>query len=438
MRAHRLLVLALLAGFATLAGCVDLDAGDAERLFEQDEGPLETEDEPPAPAVDDGTNLTIHVVDVGQGDGIVVHLPDHTAVYDTGGWHDDSETAVRDHLQAEGADPDALVVSHPDADHAGGCALLLETFTFDAIYHPGIAKDTQTWRDCEQAMREEGAPVYTDADLAIGQQLAWSTHARIEILHVDADAEDANAGSLAMQIRYGEAALALTGDATCEAEQGIVDRGIVGDLDVVQVAHHGSATSTCEPWLDATDPEVGVISVGAGNTYGHPHDEVLDRLAAHGVDVYRTDTHGTVELTTDGTSWDVRTQTGADVLEHDAEPRNEATPTNTSPVQIAHVRYDAEGDDNGNLTDEWVEIANEGTDAVEIGGWTLADEANHTYTVPESFTLEANASVQVHTGSGQDDAEHLYWGRSQAVWNNDGDTATLRDAEGALVDEESY
>lgn len=435
MPRRRLLVLALLALAVGLAGCAELDEADTERLFEQEEGPV-VDEAPPPPAVDGQANLTVHVVDVGQGDGIVVHLPAYTVVYDTGRWHGDSQEAVREHLRAEGADPDALVVSHPDADHAGGCELLLETFTFQAIYHPGVDKDTQTWRDCRQAMDAEEPPVSTDADLETGQTLAWSSAARVRVLHVDADVEDANAASLVLEIAYGEASLALTGDAPCEVERRIVDRGLVGDLDVVQVGHHGSSTSTCTPWLEATQPRVGVISVGATNNYGHPHEAVLDRLADHGVEVYRTDHHGTVELTTDGTRWDVRT-------EHEAsrEPSagNESQPAaaNASLV-IGHVRYDAPGNDNENLTEEWVELVNEGEGAVDLGGWTLADRAEHTYRVPSGFTLAANASVQIHTGTGEDTDEHLYWGRSQAVWNNDGDRIALRDAAGRLVAEDSY
>lgn len=432
--ARSALLVALAALLLALAGCTAPE--DGEPLFEQGgegAGPAEPVESLP-PSVGPA-NVTVHVVDVGQGDGIVVHLPGFTAVYDTGRWHGESVEAVRDHLQAEGADPDALVVSHPDADHAGGCALLLETFGFEQIYHPGLAKDTRTWRECEQAMRAEDAPVHTDEDLAIGELLDWTSPARVQVLHVDGEARDANAGSLALAVDAGEVEIALTGDLPCEAEEQVLGRGMLPDAEIVQVGHHGSSTSTCEPWLEALEPEAGFLSVGADNPYGHPHREVLDRLAEHGVDVYRTDEHGSLAIETNGTAWTIETGTEAPGSTDDA--REEATNA-SSPVQIAAIRADAEGDDHGNLNDEWVRIANAGNDTVELGGWTLADEAGHTYTFPADATLAPDANVTVHTGEGNDTAGHRYWGRDQAVWNNAGDQATLRDDGGALVDEESY
>lgn len=255
-------------------------------------------------------NLTVHVVDVGQGDGIVLHLPNHTIVYDTGRWHGDSETAVRDHLLAEEADPDALVVSHPDADHAGGCEGLLDAFEVEHLYHPGLEKDTQTWQACEAAMRAEGAPIRTGEDLEIGQALPGLEEAGLQLLHVDASrTDDPNEGSIVLEVTHGSFEMVLTGDIGCDTEDALVHRGLVGDVDVVQVAHHGSSYSTCHPWLEATDPEAGVLSVG-DNDYGHPAEDTLDRLAAHGAEVFRTDVHGTIAVTTNGTAWSIASAEG--------------------------------------------------------------------------------------------------------------------------------
>jgi competence protein ComEC len=438
MRLPRLGLWTAIGLLVLVAGCAQL-AEDRERLLDQGgdvvaDDPVREPGEVPQPA---DANLTVHFVDVGQGDGVVVHLPDYTAVYDTGRWHGDSAEAVRDHLRAEDADPDALAISHPDADHAGGCDVVLQAFAIEAIYHPGLSKDTQTWRDCRQAMQAEGAPVYTDADLDLGQALAWSTHAQIRVLHVDAEARDANAGSLALSLAYGNVTLALTGDMTCEAEDRVLAADAVDDVTVTQVAHHGSATSTCQPWLEATQPEVGVIGVGADNRYGHPHDEVLDRLTAHGVTVYRTDDHGTVEVTTDGEAWDVRTEHGEAAFDHEPDA-SEEQPANATGVAIDEVRYDPPGDDNEDLNGERVELANTGNATVDVGGWTLADDADHVYTVPANTTLAPDDNVTVHTGQGEDTRDALYWGRSQAVWNNAGDTAVLHDASGSLVDEHTW
>jgi len=103
-------------------------------------------------------------------------------------------------------------------------------------------------------------------------------------------------------------------------------------------------------------------------------------------------------------------------------------------VVILTVHYDAAGNDWDNLNDEYVVIKNEGNEAVDMTGWTLSDEANHVYTFPPGFILGAGATVTVYTGSGTDMQDKLYWGNDSPIWNNDGDTAYLRDNEGNLVD----
>ncbi|WP_461862693.1 lamin tail domain-containing protein [Thermococcus sp.] len=107
----------------------------------------------------------------------------------------------------------------------------------------------------------------------------------------------------------------------------------------------------------------------------------------------------------------------------------------SSGVVISYVDYDPPGDD---VEGEYVVIENEGLSDVDLTGWQLRDEANHAYTFPTGFILKAGASVRVHTGEGTDTDTDLYWGRKQAVWNNNGDTAYLYNAEGKLVDKCSW
>lgn len=106
-----------------------------------------------------------------------------------------------------------------------------------------------------------------------------------------------------------------------------------------------------------------------------------------------------------------------------------------SGVVISYVEYNPPGND---VEGEYVVIENDGLSDVNMGGWKLMDESNHVYTFPSGFVLRSGASVRVHTGSGVDTETDLYWGRKQAVWNNDGDTAYLYNAEGKLVDKCSW
>ncbi len=107
-------------------------------------------------------------------------------------------------------------------------------------------------------------------------------------------------------------------------------------------------------------------------------------------------------------------------------------------LRIVRIVYDAPGPDEDNPNGEWVEIVNEGNRDVDLTGFTLKDEANHIYTFP-AVTLRAGATIQVHSGRGTDSETHLYWGLvGESVWNNGGDTAYLRDAQGRLVDRYGY
>jgi hypothetical protein len=106
-------------------------------------------------------------------------------------------------------------------------------------------------------------------------------------------------------------------------------------------------------------------------------------------------------------------------------------------VVVAEIDADAEGNDNENLNDEYVVLANRGDEPVPLDGWTVSDEAGKTYEFG-NCTLAPGERVTLHTGSGEETATDVYWGKRQAVWNNDGDTVTVRDANGTIVAERSY
>jgi micrococcal nuclease len=112
--------------------------------------------------------------------------------------------------------------------------------------------------------------------------------------------------------------------------------------------------------------------------------------------------------------------------------------TRETGVKIVHIEADAPGNDAENPNGEWVEIVNEGSEAVNLEGYSIKDEATHIYTFP-ALTLQSGATVRLYSGQGQDDASSLYWGLvGEAVWNNSGDSAFLRDSEGNLVDSYTY
>lgn len=105
---------------------------------------------------------------------------------------------------------------------------------------------------------------------------------------------------------------------------------------------------------------------------------------------------------------------------------------------VSNVHADAEGNDHENLNDEYIELTNEGETATEMTGWTVSDEADHTYRFPSGFTLGAGDTVTIYTGSGSDTEDELYWGSGRAVWNNDGDTIYVTNDAGETVIEHEY
>jgi micrococcal nuclease len=112
--------------------------------------------------------------------------------------------------------------------------------------------------------------------------------------------------------------------------------------------------------------------------------------------------------------------------------------TVTGPLAIVDIHGDAAGDDRENLNDEYVVFENHGETALDLSGWTVSDEADHTYRFPDGTTLDPGSQLTLRTGSGTDSATVLYWGRGSPVWNNDGDTVTVTDASGRVWVSRSY
>jgi len=259
-----------------------------------------------------------------------------------------------------------------------------------------------------------------------------------------------------MRVTFGGFSVLLTGDIDNGVEGDILDDGFQVTSTVLKVAHHGSIYSSTYEFLSAVHPEAAVISVGAGNPYGHPALETLNSLAMVGSEVYRTDLNGTIVVETDGVTYKISpekqpstsTTTTTTTSSTTTQPTTTSTTTSATTttttstpqqgVVIWYVHYDAEGNDWDNLNDEYAVIKNDGSTGADMTGWTLRDVANHVYAFPSGFTLAAGTSVTIHTGSGTDTSDHLYWGSGAPIWNNDHDTAYLRDGNGDLVDSYSW
>ena len=262
------------------------------------------------PATGDGAapasgDLEVVFLDVGQGDAALLRHAEVTVLIDTGR-HQANDVVPA--LTARGVDHlDLLVVTHPHADHIGQFDRVMAAVDVDEVWWSGAVATSQTFARAVAALE--------DADAAYEEPRAGDTTTigplTFEVVGppVGANLRDLNNSSLAMRITYGDVRLLFTGDAEAPAESIMVSHHATTlDAEVLNLGHHGSSTSTTPAFLAAVDPDVAVYSAGAGNSYGHPHAEVLDRLDAAGVATYGTDVHGAVMVTTDGSDWTVTTE----------------------------------------------------------------------------------------------------------------------------------
>jgi len=229
------------------------------------------------------------VLDVGQGQSIMLQSEGKTYLVDCGGSYDDTAANMAaQKLLSQGISRlDGVILTHFDADHAGGVDYLLSRIPADVIFVPDYADAGGTVEKLERRMAGRINHVCNDLILTYGKT-------RITIFGPVVP-DSGNESSLAVLFQHGNCDILITGDRSDFGERMLLKSAKLPDLEILVAGHHGSKHSTCEELLAATRPEIVVISVGENN-YGHPADEVLDRLAKYGCTVYRTDIHGTITL----------------------------------------------------------------------------------------------------------------------------------------------
>jgi len=251
---------------------------------------------PPPPS---GLRLTF--LDVGQGDAVLVQVPEGAILVDQG----PPEARVARQLRELGVRRlAALVLTHPQRDHIGGAAEVLERLGVEQVLDPGVAGEGPERADALRAAAARGVPVV--------QARAGATwrlgRLRLRALWPGRDGapgEDPNRLAIVLLASYGTVDVLLTAD----AETDVTARLLARRVEVLKVAHHGSEDPGLAPELRELRPTVAVISAGRGNTYGHPRPETLAALATvRGLRVYRTDVHGRVVLESDGWSLTVRSE----------------------------------------------------------------------------------------------------------------------------------
>ena len=233
----------------------------------------------------------VHFIDVGQGDSELVELPNgQTLLIDAG--TPQSGNQVANEIKSLGYSRiDYLVATHPHADHIGGMAEIINSFDIGEIYMPKVSTTTATYENLLDAIATKGLNTHTaKAGVTIAADNTFSVQIISPMLDDYADINDWSA-----IIRYNTASknVLFTGD----AGKDVIRDANPGKIDVLKVSHHGSRTGTDEALATELSPAYAVISCGLNNSYGHPHEEVLDALK--GTQLYRTDLQGTIDMTID-------------------------------------------------------------------------------------------------------------------------------------------
>lgn len=229
------------------------------------------------------------VLDVGQGQSILLQSEGRTYLVDCGGDNDEmaADLVARTLLSQGIARLDGLILTHLDRDHAGGVQYLLTRIQTDLLLMPYTAMPEEA---AAIARKTDGKVVYVRKDLLLS---CGDTRMRIFAPYY---AGSDNENSLCILFDTKKCDILITGDRSSFGERLLLRKNVIGDVDVLVAGHHGSDDSGCEELLAQTNPEIVCISVSQDNSYGHPGAQLLARLENHGCTVYRTDQNGTIIL----------------------------------------------------------------------------------------------------------------------------------------------
>lgn len=260
--------------------------------------------------------LHISFLDVGEGDAVLVQKGSQQVLIDGGPSPQALTLGLGEQMPFWDRTVELVVLTHPHADHIGGLVAVLERYKVEQVLYPDLDYESPTYEEWLELIKEKNI----ECTLAqAGQEVDLGDGVVMKVLNppvpllTDTESDVDNNG-VVLRLSRGRVNFLLTADIMWEAEFELINRGAELASTVLKVAHHGSETSTTAEFLAAANPRVAVISVGEDNNYGHPSDEVLERLeqALGSENIFRTDEQGTIEFTTDGEGLWVRVKSKHD------------------------------------------------------------------------------------------------------------------------------
>ncbi len=240
--------------------------------------------------------ISVIYVDVGQADCEVIMLPNGINVIIDAG-KNDTEDELVEKLRGYGIKRfDYVIATHPHEDHIGGMDKVIDSFEIGCVYMPDASSNTDTFNDMLNSIENKNIRV---VKAKAGVSVIDEENINMVFVAPNSDKyEETNNYSAVLRLTYGKRSFLFTGDAESASEKEMLKNGMDISADVLKVGHHGSSTSSTKDFIKAVNPEYAIIEVGEGNSYGHPHDEILDVL--EGIEIYRTDIHSDITVKCDG------------------------------------------------------------------------------------------------------------------------------------------
>lgn len=247
--------------------------------------------------------MKVHFINVGQGDSILIQVNNKNMLIDAGpGKNRDDILNYLDNLNLNKID--YVVATHPHEDHIGNLDDVIKKYDIGEFYAPKVTNTTKAFEKMVSALQRKKLKINTikagTDSINLGEGTRVSVFSPLKDEYKKGKEDDFNNYSPIIKVEYGKNSFLFTGDAEAGVEREVLAKGYDVSADVLKFGHHGSSTSTSKEFFKAVNPSIGVIQLGADNSYGHPHKETLQLIKDNRLTVYRNDIDGDIVLISDG------------------------------------------------------------------------------------------------------------------------------------------